>query len=279
LIGVLGLSALGETLSRDGAVRLFTRANEEYLEAKKLSASRKPDEAHKRYGKAGALYRKLIDADFRDAQVFYNLGNTDYSLRRLGWAIVWFRRAEQLAPRNADLLANLAQVRTETEDKADLPGAAPVIRGMFFWHFAYSLDELTRTALTLYGLLMVACVAYIFTRSRWIARAAVILGALLLAVVGSLALRVGQLRAAHPGVIIARQAEIRYGPGEEYEVKFEIHEGAELVVEAESENWYKVLVHVEVKDGSSEEAEAPPEASDKAETRRGWLPKETVEKI
>ena len=35
------------------------------------------------------------------------------------------------------------------------------------------------------------------------------------------------------GVIITSKCQVRYGPGEEYEPKFEIHDGAECVIEGE----------------------------------------------
>ena len=276
LLPILNDVARAETLSEDKAVSLFTRANETYAKAKKLGKAR---EAHDLYERARTLYRRLVDGGFRDAQVFYNLGNTNYYLGRLGRAILWYRRAEQIIPRNADLKENLRQAKGKTRDPSSMPIPPPVIRGMFFWHFAFSLDEETWIALVLYGLLMVGVVVYIFTRSRWAARIAMIVGIMLLAVSGSLLLRVYRLHTARPGVVTAREAVVRYGPGEEYEAKFKVHEGAELAVEAERENWYKVLVYVEVKGVRPSNAEAPPAESENNEARSRWIPKDAVEKV
>ncbi len=55
------------------------------------------------------------------------------------------------------------------------------------------------------------------------------------------------------GVVIADESKIRYGPGEEYEPRFKIHEGAEVRIEEKKGKWYKVYVFVDVENGSDDE--------------------------
>jgi hypothetical protein len=73
--------------------------------------------------------------------------------------------------------------------------------------------------------------------------------------------------------VIANECKIRYGPGEEYEPKFAIHEGAEVKIEEQRNKWYKVYVYVDVESIRDNE-----EQKDK-EFKKGWIPKAKVEKI
>jgi tetratricopeptide (TPR) repeat protein len=60
---------------------------------------------------AAAAYEKILAAEGPRASVFYNLGNSYQSLKQYGPAILAYERARLLAPRDPDLLANLALAR------------------------------------------------------------------------------------------------------------------------------------------------------------------------
>ena len=63
------------------------------------------------YAAAAAAYEQALAADGPRAAVFYNLGNSYQRLGRTGPAILAYERARLLAPRDPDLLANLALAR------------------------------------------------------------------------------------------------------------------------------------------------------------------------
>lgn len=63
------------------------------------------------FAAAAASYEKILAADGPDAAVLYNLGNSYQSLKQYGPAILSYERARLLAPRDPDLLANLALAR------------------------------------------------------------------------------------------------------------------------------------------------------------------------
>jgi hypothetical protein len=258
-----------QALPRDEAAHVFVQANERYQAGTKLLAGKKPQEALKAFGEAAALYEKIVGSGFRNGQVHYNLGCAYYRQGKRGLALASFRRAERFLPRNADLKANLTQVKSELEDREDRWQAPEILRSLLFWHFSLTLNEATLGALALYGLLAAALVLFIFVRANWLRNLSLLLAACLVCVVASLALRVYDQHARR-GVVVAKEAEVRYGPGAEYEPKFKVHEGAEFAVEEERENWYKVLAFVQVKAASG--SEAAPE-TDQKEMKRGWIRK------
>jgi len=258
-----------QPLHRDEAAQFFVQANERYQAGTKLLAGKKPQEALKAFGEAVALYEKIVASGFTSGQVHYNLGCAYYRQGKRGLALASFRRAERFLPRNADLKANLAQVKSELEDKEDRWQAPEILRSLLFWHFALTLNEATVGAVALYVLLAAALVLFIFVRANWQRNVSLLLAACLVCVVASLALRVYDQHARR-GVVVAREAEVRYGPGAEYGPKFKVHEGAEFVVEEERDNWYKVLAFVQVKAAGGPEAAS--EANQK-EMKRGWIRK------
>ena len=76
------------------------------------------DEGNRRYergefAEAAQVYEALIDQGFRDTAVYYNLGNTYLESGDLGRAVLSYLRAEELSPRDPDILVNLELVRKQ----------------------------------------------------------------------------------------------------------------------------------------------------------------------
>ncbi|MCX8073914.1 MAG: BatD family protein [Candidatus Binatia bacterium] len=70
------------------------------------------------YAAAIAAYEKVVDQGVGSANLFFNLGNAYYKLGNLGKAILNYERAHALAPRDADILANLEFARSEARAPA-----------------------------------------------------------------------------------------------------------------------------------------------------------------
>lgn len=264
-------------ISRDAVIRLFTDANEKYQQAAKLIASKDTQGAGRKLDEAILQYETILASGFQNGQVYYNLGNTYYRLGKLGKAIVNYRRAQQLIPRNADLDANLKLVKGSTEDKELSNETSAVIRRIFFWFFLLNQNELTVAAISLYGISMISLFFLIVLRYPWLKKIIIGFSIALSIVVVSLGIKIYVEQGKDQGVVIATKCHVRYGPGEEYEPKFEIHDGAECIIEDEKNDWYKVYVYVGVKQGS--ESKTGTEEKVSKEVRRGWLPKKDVEAI
>ncbi|ODS31460.1 MAG: hypothetical protein SCARUB_03417 [Candidatus Scalindua rubra] len=101
----------------------------------------------------------------------------------------------------------------------------------------------------------------------------IIFASCLLVLIISLGIKVYNQQSVERGVVIANECKIRYGPGEEYEPKFEIHEGAEVKIEDKKDKWYKVYVYVDIEDIREDE-----EKKD-IEFKKGWISEAKVGKI
>jgi tetratricopeptide (TPR) repeat protein len=71
------------------------------------------------YAEAAQMYEQLIAQGAQDAALYYNLGNATLALGDAGRAVAAYERAAALAPRDADIRANLAlaqeQARSQTK--------------------------------------------------------------------------------------------------------------------------------------------------------------------
>ena len=65
------------------------------------------------YAQAAQAYQQLVNQGYGDGALFYNLGNAHFKQGDYGRAILNYRRAQQLAPRDPDIETNLALARAQ----------------------------------------------------------------------------------------------------------------------------------------------------------------------
>lgn len=69
------------------------------------------------FAAALSLYQEALDTDGASADLWYNIGNTQYRLGNLGLAVVAYERSLRLDPANPDTRANLEFVLSRTTDR------------------------------------------------------------------------------------------------------------------------------------------------------------------
>lgn len=197
------------------------------------------------YGEAIEIYQSIVDAGVQDSTLFYNLGNAYYKQGDLGRAILNYRRAQLLSPRDGDVSANLAIARSQTLDQLGTD------RGLLtnFVQIAeewLTLNEASVLALILWllisGLVVVAIVLKPLRRaSLW---AAAVLGFFLVLGLASIANRYYLQSTAPPAVIVAGEVDVTSGPGsaEQYLVEFNLHAGAEVRLLERRPGWRRVAL-------------------------------------
>ena len=74
------------------------------------------------YAEAAQMYEQLAEQGVEDSTLFYNLGNAHYQQGDIVQAIINYQRAAQLAPRDADIQANLELALSQSP--APMPAAA-----------------------------------------------------------------------------------------------------------------------------------------------------------
>jgi len=156
----------------------------------------------------------VLKAGFVSAEVHYNLGNAYLRTGQVGKAILAYRRAELLAPRDPDIRANLELARSRRRDKLDPRQPTKPVRAVLGVYYLLNLRELAVIFVIFVVVVAVLANAAVLRHSRRAGRLAA-LGLALVAALGvSLALKVHGQSGRREGVLLARKAEVRTGPGE-----------------------------------------------------------------
>jgi hypothetical protein len=209
------------------------------------------------FAQAAAAYQTLADSGVADGILYYNLGNAYFKSGDLGRAILNYRRAQRLLPRDADIAANLTLARAQTKDQlgTEESGLAQVVtRVLIGWT---TLNEAAALALGLWIVLCGLFVAKMLWR-RWrgmpLQIVTIIVAVALALCVLSVGLRIADAHGRPPGVIVADTVEVHSGPGTDYLTEFSLHAGAEVrVIEARA-GWVRIALPGDLQGWVSEES-------------------------
>jgi tetratricopeptide (TPR) repeat protein len=201
-----------------------------------LDANKAYEQGH--YAEAAGAYETLLQHGCVSPALFFNVGNAWFKAGKIGRAIYFYRRAEELAPRDPDIRANLEIARTQAgTNTASLTG-----NRWTRWTNRLTLNEWTVVAALSVALfffvLMGRQTSPRFNRSAGgLTIGLAVLSVWLLACLG---LSVDQRLLEQSSIVIVPEAVARRGPMDESQSAFTVHDGAELAVVARDGNWLQV---------------------------------------
>ena len=212
------------------------------------------------WAEAAQIYQQLVNSGIQNSDLDYNLGNAYFKMGELGEAIFYYKQAQSLAPRDADIAANLDLARSQTMDKYD--------RGT--GNVAVDLANLTRSWLTENELGAAALLFWFGFALLWIARRfngggtrpILSYGLALVTVLlfGSGLLFGSRLiadRVQTEGVIVADEIDVTSAPGAGAIIEFTLHSGAEVNVMEQRSGWARLALP--------------------GEHLQGWVPQDTIQ--
>jgi tetratricopeptide (TPR) repeat protein len=212
------------------------------------------------FEKAIESYQRIIQSGFFNSKVYYNLGNAFFRNHKLGSAILNYRRAERLDPRDEDIKANLEYVKLFTLDKIQQENVnllSVIFKSILNWA---TMDEWTILVSGIYFLGMILGIVLVFL-DRLLRPLLIVLIILIILLILSGSLLYAKIRTEaliDRGVVIAEETDVRSGPGHDYTLQFTAHEGLEFQIKDQQEGWYLIVLPNGV---------------------MGWLEKQTIEKI
>ena len=186
-----------------------------------------------KYAEAASAYETLVRSGQTSAALYFNLGNAFFKSGQIGRAIAAYRQAEQLAPRDPDLRANLQFARNQTPSPTLLPTRWQR------WLGRLTLNEWTLLAAgSVWLWLLLLAVVQWRPALRPTLRASVLslaILAVLLCACAAAALRA--TRFTRTAIVIAGDVVVRYGPLAESPTAFTVHDGAELRILDQKDEW------------------------------------------
>jgi len=205
-----------------------------------------------RYEQAVQGYEAILARDQSNGHVFYNLGNGYIRMGRVGKAILNYRKAMLLLPRDGDLKANLQHARSLRQDRTE-ERPASIWHTLAFWYHGLNLRGLLLLFCAL-NLLFWSCLLLRLFRDsegiRWTLALSLILGVLMGI---STFLKYVETFQNPDGVVLLEETPVRAGFSHKDTVLFVLHEGTEFrILDREKGCW-----KIELADG-----------------KKGWIPGE-----
>ena len=214
------------------------------------------------FADAAALYQQLVDQGIENDALYFNLGNAYFKSEDVGRAILSYRKAAQIDPRDDDIQNNLKIARSQRTDQYDQETdfLTRLTQMVGSW---LTLDELALIALGLWFISAILLIAFFLQKAG---RTRTTIGYTLLIVGFSLIVSISALgselyvHSRRPAaVIIEQEVNVMGGPGSGQVVEFTLHSGAEVHILEERGSWMRL----ELPGGNVE----------------GWVPQDVLEKV
>ena len=230
LINIFYLLIILSSLSKADSNTIMQTANEYYK--------------NNRYQLAIEEYNRLLLDGFEGTSLYYNLGNAHYRLGKVGYAILYYEKALKFSPNDEDVKHNLALAKLNLKDKVD---TLPPFFIFNLWEgllTTFSVSGWTIIVYVIFILLLIASVAYFFSRSVTEQRISFFTGVgltvLLLLTVALLAVKMNKEFNVKDGIIVETSVIVKSSPDYSSKDSFQIHEGLKVRIEDNVDDWLKI---------------------------------------
>jgi len=189
-----------------------------------------------KFPEAVAAYENILYSGQKSAALYFNLGNAYFKNGQIGKAISVYREAERLTPRDPDIRANIQFARNQIQGPTLAPSRAQHVLGKL------TLNEWTLLAATAVWLCFVI-LALREWRPNLKRPLRLYLSASALATVllfACLSISWVENRSTRTAIALGRDVPVRRGPLEDAIAAFTVHDGAELRVLDQNNEWLQV---------------------------------------
>lgn len=222
---IINFSIFGEDVNQ-----LFNKANKLYHS--------------KEYEKAIVLYNKIYNKGYVSSSLFYNMGNAYYRIGKLGYAILYYEKANKIELNDEDIKFNLKIAKAKTIDKLD---EVPKLFLTSWWETIISLFNYSGWAVVLiltWIFFLISLGVYILSRKLLYKKygfyfSSILFASLLLLTVIFYSSFTQETNTNY-GVLINEMTIVKQAPDLQSNDAFIIHEGIKFSLEDKVNDWTKI---------------------------------------
>jgi len=197
------------------------------------------------YGGAIAAYDSLASRyNIQCMSLYYNLANAYYRTNNLGKAILYYRKAQKLAPRDKDVLANLriAQARAGITIRPRRASPPPSVGRRLVKLF--SLFEGVAASLTFRWFLIIFVILTIFfgRERRCFVRISLVLAILFYLSLGATVYKAYAQKSFREAVVLHERASVRTVPVRDGPTTRILKEGTTVQLKRNQNGWCKIVM-------------------------------------
>jgi tetratricopeptide (TPR) repeat protein len=198
------------------------------------------------FEKAVMLYKQILETGKHSAELYYNLGNSYYRLNQVGESIFYFEKAKQLQPTDEDINVNSSYAQNMAIDAVELLPKSQITQLKDSIIELFSQEGWAYFIVLLAWLLVLFLGLYLWNKIPFIKRtffiSSLVIGFLF---IGSLFIAV--IKSANTadttyGILFNEKIEVWAEPNSRAEVLFLLHEGTEIQMLDELQNWQKIRI-------------------------------------
>ena len=189
-----------------------------------------------KFADAVSVYEKLAQSGETSAALYFNLGNAFFKSGQIGRAVAAYRTAQQLTPHDPDVRANLQFARNQAQGPTLSPSRWQR------WLGRLTLNEWTLLAAGVLWLWLLLLTVLQWRPALRPTLRGYVFSLAILAVVffACVAATLRETRFTRTAIVVTGEAVVRYGPLAESPTAFSVHDGAELRVLDEKDEWLQV---------------------------------------
>jgi tetratricopeptide (TPR) repeat protein len=191
-------------------------------------------------------YLKIIQADFANEDVYYNLANAFFKDNQVGMAILYYEKANELAPRDREISENLSLARNRITDKVESPQEGFLLKQVNRILNFLPLDQETMLAVILFIAANALFTLFMLVRAERFRRISftisVSLFFLFLLLGTSNAARIYHAATIQNAIILLEKVDVLSGPSVDNPTLFSIHEGLKVRVQTELNGWAQITL-------------------------------------
>lgn len=216
------------------------------------------------FEEATELYEQAVGRGAVSAELYYNLGNAYYKSGNLGRSVLNYERSMRLAPRDADVRANLHLVRSMLRDRQFVEAPGVVQRTATWLHGRLSVSESLVVTSLLYLVLIGVAIVFVFRNTKFISRvypkislvspgrflgldktqdfvlAMATLSLLLIASGTSTLKKHREVNSHRAAIVVQEEVPVYSGPSAESTLQFKIHEGTRVSTGETRPGWVQI---------------------------------------
>jgi len=205
--------------------------------------------------KAADLYNQLLENGEKATELYYNLGNANLKMQKVGLALLNFERAARMAPRDTDIKFNLEFTRKLCGE----PEPSFVESALMFLPNQFTLNQLALFCSALFVLLSAVLITHFITNYKKLFFMVLAIFCALLLFSLFFGIKLNAEKFSNFAIVVKGPAEVRNGPSDGNSVGFSLPEGRKVLLLGKSGQWVAIGL--------------------KAEGYKGWVQSQYIEKI
>jgi tetratricopeptide (TPR) repeat protein len=199
-----------------------------------------------KYEEAISRYQNILDQGLESAELYYNMGNAAFRSNKVGYSVLYYKKALRTDPAFEPASQNLKYVSLYLEDKLDSVPELFIKRWVKEFFNIFPLAVWSLISVILFVLLLTSLLVYIFGSILWVKKTGffVALISIVILVLSLSATIHHHLNVKYPdqAVIIAPSVVVKSTPSDSGTDLFVLHEGTSLTTDDLVGDWTEIKI-------------------------------------